>query len=642
MTITKDIDRLFRKIREEKVTLFIGSGFSLSAGAPSANDLLSAIQRDCPDVYGGDLQSMSEDYMQRHDESKEELINLLHSVFPKQSKDDSCQKRLTRIPHFKKIFTTNYDSYIEDAYGEDKCRVLRKDVDIATIEHRAVDIYKLHGDFICPENIVITRSDYDGFLQRKKIPLMWAQLQSAMADSHIVFIGYSIDDQNIFNLIKEVELACSGFQKEMFLITPTAESYKLDRLRKHNITWISATAEDFLSALETNIQDNIFKDHRHKKVSPDTFIRYCQIHDINPSIEVHDDVNCVTNVKGYNGHQLKGDVKFTVHGTENPFDKIATIAKDGPLKGKPGVVIPAKDLISFSYRLNDILVTELADITNLYISPITKTHHVTVRIPSRDFIETIDCTGFRSGENAFTFSFDLGISMFTLELRSEAPSNTTIHNEMNEQYSSNSDALCWVEFLDALCSGEEVIFQISEPAVMFALKLPSEHLDTQLFKPYRDYYKRVRRIESLSMIKFSCYYNWSKERDDMAIRLLHWLEHDDFNHITSPSGLKFSVDFLDEDASDFIDGTQSVKTWEVLYGVPMSDIYFNEHQFTIPYRYIKYVNSRIIKTQRLKSGILRVYFHDDAPVFKEILSPHQLLPEGEVRLDPKRNQQPRV
>ena len=102
------------------------------------------------------------------------------------------------------------------------------------------------------------------------------------------------------------------------------------------------------------------------------------------------------------------------------------------------------------------------------------------------------------------------------------------------------------------------------------------------------------------------------------------------------------VDFDDEDASDFIDGTQSVKTWEVLYGVPMSDIYFNEHQFTIPYRYIKYVNSRIIKTQRLKSGILRVYFHDDAPVFNEILSPHQLLPEGEVRLDPKRNQQPRV
>ena len=32
-----DKEKLFARIRNEKVTLFIGSGFSLAAGAPSAN-----------------------------------------------------------------------------------------------------------------------------------------------------------------------------------------------------------------------------------------------------------------------------------------------------------------------------------------------------------------------------------------------------------------------------------------------------------------------------------------------------------------------------------------------------------------------------------------------------------------------------
>ena len=42
----KDIERLIKYIRKEEVALFIGSGFSIKAGAPSVWDIIDAILKE--------------------------------------------------------------------------------------------------------------------------------------------------------------------------------------------------------------------------------------------------------------------------------------------------------------------------------------------------------------------------------------------------------------------------------------------------------------------------------------------------------------------------------------------------------------------------------------------------------------------
>lgn len=627
MTITKDIVRLFRKIREEKVTLFIGSGFSLSAGAPSAKQIEDAIKADCESVKGGDLQSISEDYVQRHNESRAELIKLLKSLFPDSALDDSCQKQLSQIPHFKKIFTTNYDSYIEDVYGANKCRVLRNDVDMATLEHRSVDIYKLHGDFGCPDNIVITRDDYDNFLQRKKNPLMWAQLQSAMVDTHILFVGYSVDDQNIFDLIKEVESACSGSQKEMFMITPSVENYKLNRLRKHKITWIEAKAADFFTQLEENIIDSIFKDYRHKLVSSGTFIQFCHYHDLNPSVEENEDNNCVTRILGYKGHQLNKEIKFTVKGSENPLSRIAPITEDGPLKGQYGIVIPSSELLKFDYRINNLLINSLEETKNLYILPLKEKKVVSIKIPSRKFIEHVECVGQRTGENTYTYFLNLEIYKLTLEItpskQNDLYIHVNIHTEMADEYKSHSAALKWIELLDAMNNGEEVIF----PNILgISIRLQEEQ-EPNLFKKYKDYYMMVQEIELLSNVTFTKYYNWSEEREKNAIRLLRWLTNKEIIHVEPPSGFSFNIEFDNVEEVAVMRNADPAKKWGLLFSKDCPPITFNEHEYIIPHEYIYFEKCRILGNEVLPDKRIRIYFRDENTNYKELLSSKPIIPE---------------
>ena len=55
-----DKEKLFARIRNEKVTLFIGSGFSLAAGAPSARQIISALKNVHPDIEKNELKDVAE------------------------------------------------------------------------------------------------------------------------------------------------------------------------------------------------------------------------------------------------------------------------------------------------------------------------------------------------------------------------------------------------------------------------------------------------------------------------------------------------------------------------------------------------------------------------------------------------------
>lgn len=121
------VERLMRRVRRNKVTLFIGSGFSLKAGAPSVTELMSKLIEEGELKYDVELKDLSlrnvaSDFVAK--EGRHELIRCLVKLFSFIPTDTSDHELLASIPHFKTIFTTNYDSLIENAYPKGHCAVI--------------------------------------------------------------------------------------------------------------------------------------------------------------------------------------------------------------------------------------------------------------------------------------------------------------------------------------------------------------------------------------------------------------------------------------------------------------------------------------------------------------------------------------
>lgn len=617
-----DKEKLFARIRNEKVTLFIGSGFSLSAGAPSANAIVETIKTVCPEIQKTELKDVAEEYVQRNDDNKDKLINLIQGLFPVKAKCNDNQRALTLLPHIKQIFTTNYDSYIEDAYA-DKCHVIREEKDLADCNPDVTQIYKLHGDFVRKEDIIITQSDYDAFFDGKKNSLIWDPLKLAMLSTHVVFVGYSLDDSNIFGILRKIENLCNGSTKEMYLISPLTEAYKANRLGKHNVRWIQSTAEVFLQELEQNIKDNIFDDYRKKKVSPSTFIEFCHIHNINPDIRENEQSNEVVRLQGYAGKSL--DRQISVKATYNPLAKF-DLEKTGPIK-LPGfkdeiyaIKVPMTEILSFESRANGIKELGLGDITNFYIVPAPETQRVNIRIPSRNFIGGIDCRKLRTGTKQVTFTFDFDICVFKLIINLEhyhenGLMNIHVHTQMNDVYKSQENALHWIEVIDALYSGETVIFT-ELPGVQIHLS----DVDDYPKGKYKEYYTYVREIELKGNVSFSQYNNYTPKRYEQAKRLACWLNEKILSYEIDPNNrdIVFTIDIVDSDC-ELVKAKKNNK-WALALNRETKPFDFNGHTFCIPYDYVLYGDCSVIEKEPLQNNMIRLTLRNNTGSYQEILS----------------------
>lgn len=95
------------------------------------------------------------------------------------------------------VITTNYDNLIESLF--DFNPLIGNDI---LLSNPYGAVYKIHGCVTNPEKIIITDNDYALF--EEKYELIRAQLLSLFIHNPIIFMGYSIGDENIKKLLKTV------------------------------------------------------------------------------------------------------------------------------------------------------------------------------------------------------------------------------------------------------------------------------------------------------------------------------------------------------------------------------------------------------------------------------------------------------
>lgn len=159
------------------------------------------------------------------------LPGILNGDFPEAALRYETQKVLSdELELFQKInspclITTNYDSLIE--------KLLKYDVfvgqdDLILSHTQGVgEIYKIHGDINVPNSIVLTKSDYDRFKAHDKY--LHAKILTIFAENPIVFLGYSLSDKNIQEIIRGI-VDCIGGNQEKYN-SFSSRMYIVDRPR---------------------------------------------------------------------------------------------------------------------------------------------------------------------------------------------------------------------------------------------------------------------------------------------------------------------------------------------------------------------------------------------------------------------------
>jgi SIR2-like domain len=99
------------------------------------------------------------------------------------------------------IITTNYDRFLEMCFP-DYTPIIGQQIIRANYASTG-EILKIHGCSSSPSSIIVTKDGYDDFMRKKKY--LSAKLLTFFTEHHIIFLGYSANDQNINTILSDID-----------------------------------------------------------------------------------------------------------------------------------------------------------------------------------------------------------------------------------------------------------------------------------------------------------------------------------------------------------------------------------------------------------------------------------------------------
>jgi len=159
------------------------------------------------------------------------------------------------------VITTNYDGLIENIFEFTK--LIGNNI---LLSNPYGSVYKIHGCYEQAEKIIITESDYATF--DGKYELIRAQLLSLFIHNPIIFLGYSVGDDNVKKILKTIftyvepnsELATNI--KNNFLLVEYEKNLDNQTISEHDIVLeggltirINKLKTDNFSAIYDSISD---------------------------------------------------------------------------------------------------------------------------------------------------------------------------------------------------------------------------------------------------------------------------------------------------------------------------------------------------------------------------------------------------
>ena len=205
------VDKYVKEIKDNNAAMFIGAGFSKSAGYVDWKNLLRSIAEDLElDVDKEyDLVSLAQ-YCYNKNGNRSLINDTIFDEFSKEKDIDENHRIIARLPILT-YWTTNYDSLIEDALNDAKrivdVKYSNKHLSL-TKPHRDAIVYKMHGDKSNPDEAILIKDDYEQYYRNH------AQFITALSGDLIsktfLFVGFSFSDPNIDYILSRIRIEYGG------------------------------------------------------------------------------------------------------------------------------------------------------------------------------------------------------------------------------------------------------------------------------------------------------------------------------------------------------------------------------------------------------------------------------------------------
>lgn len=592
----KKFSEVIEFVRREQVTLFIGSGFSLKAGAPTASHISEEIKSNMTDkeketLIGDQLDYVAEEFQEMHDRKK--LIEIVKNVLGFKQKDISDHIKLKSIPHFRNIITTNYDSLLEDIYGQSDAYVVRCADDCIDLPNDKTIIYKIHGDMVDTNHLVLTKSDYTQYFTKKNNNiLLWNIIESRLITDKVLFIGYSLEDNNIFSIIEHIQQN-SKYQKgtKYFLIAPNMQKHKIRRLKEFGVKYYDAYADEFLDELLKSLEKHIKKDYEKKRVTSSTFTKFCYAHNLQPVITEKEECNEIRKF------ETNGTVQTQIN-IQTPTNILADINKPNFFNQKvpflpcntPVRRIGIDEVKSMTIVVNGLVLGEKEDFKEIYIAPRQTPIEGHFQVKDSSSIFSLKGTKYKNGD-ALVLEFMCDIYSLSLLF---APNGLSCTVKLTPEYHSKREAVRLMDLAISIMSGQEIeLTLINEPIEPLIIKIATTDEQTiKDFNEIQNYYRAVIKIEELYNVDLPCYENYSQDNFHIASLLIHSYNEKFFKDNLDRAYINVNIDTPMKKKCLQSNGLDSEKHIMYLESVP-ANIRFCGYDFGVIYQHLIYEDCEI-------------------------------------------------
>jgi len=249
-------EELYNSIISGNCVLFVGAGASIEAGAPSAQEMTRELSKK---YLQGKHQEEPLSKVASYIESKpglgrrvvvDFLINRLSPLKP--------SKAHLLLPKFRwpAIYTTNYDTLIEQAYKRAgiKYKPIISSCDLVTDMtdyYSYVLLYKPHGCISRPvasdTPIIITEDNYHSVADNRKA--IYRQLELHKYKSVFLFIGYSFSDFNFSQIWFDVLKELGRLSQWAYALWPDCSEVQRATWRTKNLELIDMHFGEFMTKL---------------------------------------------------------------------------------------------------------------------------------------------------------------------------------------------------------------------------------------------------------------------------------------------------------------------------------------------------------------------------------------------------------
>lgn len=137
-----------------------------------------------------------------------EICNYLSNLDQSKAKNSAHRQEVELLAglNVDGVITTNWDTFIEQLFPDYRKYIGQNEL-LFSNPQAIGEIYKIHGCSTLPASLVLTDEDYAKFNERNAY--LAAKLITIFVEHPVVFLGYSLSDQNITSLLRAISL-CIG------------------------------------------------------------------------------------------------------------------------------------------------------------------------------------------------------------------------------------------------------------------------------------------------------------------------------------------------------------------------------------------------------------------------------------------------